>query len=147
MYTMKIKTDTRMGLLTIYLIIFRGEKVMYDVAHIGIVVKDINGSLPFYQEVLRCELRVISQEGNLKFALLKCGNQMIELLQYLDHQEERVAGVIDHIALKVHDMEKEVLRLKEKGVKLLFDAPKIVSGGKKIMFFKGPDGESFEFIN
>lgn len=119
---------------------------MYDVAHIGIVVKDINGSLPFYKEVLGCELRGIYQEGNLSFALLKCGNQMIELLQYLDHHEERDIGVIDHIALKVQDMDKEVLRLKERGVKLLFDAPKIVSGGKKIMFFEGPDGESFEFI-
>jgi len=121
---------------------------MYPVAHIGTVVKDADRSSDFYRKVTGCDVAGGYQDDRVKIILLKAGDGVIELVQYLNAEgEKRGAGVVDHIAFQVDDIEKAVLNLKEMGVTLLFDAPKLALGGtKKIMFFLGPDGERLEIM-
>ena len=119
---------------------------MYNVAHIGIVVKNMDKSLEFYTTVLGCRLEESYQDERVHLAFVKAGQQTIELIQYQeDSVEVRGAGSVDHIAFAVTDIEFEIAKLQQHNVTLLFEQPKVVSG-KKIMFFTGPDGERLELV-
>ena len=119
---------------------------MYEVAHIGLVVKNTERSQAFYQDVLGCAFQDSHQDERVRLTFLQAGSQVIELVEYLQPPPgERLAGVVDHIAFRVADMDEALRRLREHQVNLLFDAPRTV-GAKKIMFFTGPDGERLEFI-
>ena len=119
---------------------------MYEVAHIGVVVRDTEQSLAFYREVLGCKMVDSHQDERVRLTFLQAGGQIIELIEYLQTPPaERTAGVVDHIAFRVPDMDTAWQRLKEQRVRVLFDAPRTV-GSKKILFFAGPDGERLEFV-
>ena len=83
----------------------------------------------------------------MSFVYLQSGSQVIELLQYYSEDDNiRGLGVIDHIAFTVKDIDKEICKLKELNIELVFDSPREILGGKRIMFFYGPDNERIEFI-
>lgn len=119
---------------------------MYNIAHIGIVVKDADKSLEFYTTVLGCKRQESYQDERLRLEFITAGQQTIELIQYKqDAVSERGAGIVDHIAFYVNDLEAEIAKLRQQQVELLLDQPKVV-GDKKIMFFSGPDGERLELV-
>ncbi|HML32721.1 MULTISPECIES: VOC family protein [Sporomusa] len=119
---------------------------MYNVAHIGVVVKDADKSLEFYTTVLGCTREESYQDERIRLEFIKAGQQTIELIQYKeDAAGERGPGIVDHIAFLVNDLEVELAKLRQQQVRLLLDQPKIL-GNKKLMFFSGPDGERLEFI-
>ncbi|CVK18677.1 VOC family protein [Sporomusa sphaeroides] len=119
---------------------------MYNIAHIGVVVKDADKSLEFYTTVLGCTREESYQDERIRLEFIKAGQQTIELIQYKeDAVSDRGPGIIDHIAFLVNDLEAELAKLRQQQVRLLLDQPKI-SGNKKLMFFSGPDGERLEFI-
>lgn len=120
---------------------------MYNVDHIGVVVTNIDQSLEFYTNVLECRLEDSFENDRARFAFIKAGQQTIELIQYHEDSEKvRGAGIVDHIAFTVTDIEAETAKLRRHHVTLLFDQPKVTTSGKKIMFFAGPDGERLEFV-
>jgi len=120
---------------------------MYKAAHVGLIVKDVEVSSIFYRLVLGGEPAGSYDDDRLKVRMIKMSTQTIELLQYLQNgPEERSAGVVDHIAFYVDDIDVAVKRLQSLEVNLLFDAPRTVMDGKRIIFFSGPDGERLEFI-
>ncbi len=121
---------------------------MYQTAHIGIRVEDLEQSLQFYKEILNCQEQYRIDDGRVKIVFLKSGQNVLELIQLREGQEKRSStGFIDHIAFKVDNMVEEVNRLKDKGVECISEAPRDFDGGKmKIFFFKGPDGEILEFV-
>ena len=119
---------------------------MYEVAHVGVVVKDAQLSSKFYCDILGCKMYETVESAELKLIMLKAGSQTIELVQYLSDKEcSRGAGVVDHIAFIVPDMDLALKQLVQHNVPLLQDKPKVLPD-KKIMFFSGPDGERLEFI-
>lgn len=119
---------------------------MHDVAHIGIVVKNVDKSLAFYTSVLGCTRAESYQDERIRLEFIKSGQQTIELIQYTeDAAGSRGPGIVDHVAFLVKDMDDAIARLRQNQVPLLFDQPKIMSD-KKIMFFTGPDGERLEFV-
>jgi lactoylglutathione lyase len=119
---------------------------MFNLSHIGIVVKNMDESVDFYTRVLGGKVHKQHQDENLQFTLLKVGNQEIELLKFAHDNKERKEGVISHIAFSVEDIVKEINRLKDLGVNLAADQPREVMDGLKIFFFTGPGGESIEFV-
>jgi lactoylglutathione lyase len=121
---------------------------MYKVAHIGIVVKDADKSSLFYQQILNCELENSYQDERVKLVFLNSGGQTIELVQHLqeDSQEQRPAGVVDHIAFEVEDVLAEMDRLRAVGIMPLSDKPRALGNSLKNFFLLGPDGERLEFM-
>ncbi len=119
---------------------------MYRFSHVGIVVENMEEAVGFYTGVLGCQVHKQHRDENIQFTLLKADNQEIELLKFPHDVKERKEGVISHIAFAVEDIEKEISRLKESGVKLATDQPREVLGGMKIFFFNGPSGEAIEFV-
>ncbi len=116
---------------------------MTGLAHIGIFVKSIEESNKFYIDQLGFE--DAGRYGNLQF--LRVGSCILELVEIADYKP-RPAGVIDHIAIEVEDIEKLVCKLTEKRfpfsgeIKTMPD----LCGGVKNLFFEGPDGERLEFF-
>lgn len=120
---------------------------MYKIAHIGLVVKDADKSRDFYEKVLGCREIDSYRDERVCLRFLDAGGQTIELVQYLAGEAEpRKAGVVDHLAFRVADIEAEVARLRNLGVTCIFDAPRKAAGTKTIFFFAGPDGERIEFV-
>lgn len=120
---------------------------MYYLQHVGLAVKDLNKSKEFYCRVLGCVITNEMQTDQVNITYLKAGQTIIELLEYRhDTVTHRSTGLFDHIAFKVEDMNAAVDHLRQEGVTLLFDQPRVLDNGQSIMFFLGPDGERLELV-
>ncbi|MFS0917015.1 methylmalonyl-CoA epimerase [Brevibacillus sp. 179-C 1.1 NHS] len=102
------------------------------IAHIGIAVKNLEKTLPFYTEQLGLELvgTEIVESEQVKVAFLKIGESHIELLEPLSESspiakfiEKRGEG-IHHIAFDVDDVTLRLAKLKEQGIPLIHEVPK-----------------------
>ena len=110
--------------------------------HIGIIVEDIDKSLPFYRDILGLDFQGIErmETYNLDIAFLQCGETLVELLAptgegtYQEILNTKGEG-IDHIAFRVGDVAAGLAEMKEKGVPLVDESPKVGGGGAKIRFF------------
>jgi lactoylglutathione lyase len=124
------------------------NELMYKVAHIGLVVKDVERSSLFYQQILNCERINAYQDERVKLIFLNSGGQIIELVQHLQGStsEQRSVGVVDHIAFEVKDVFIEMERLRVAGIKPLSDKPQSLGSSLKNFFCFGPDGERLEFL-
>ena len=121
---------------------------MGALAHIGIVVKDIERSKNFYVNFCGCEPGRLVEDERYKLQYLDVDGQTIILLQLLtgDPESPRECGVHDHIAFQVEDIDAAVERLRFAGVKLQMDGPRLEIIGAKIFYFYGPDGERLEYV-
>ncbi|UCG70106.1 MAG: methylmalonyl-CoA epimerase [Thermoplasmata archaeon] len=112
------------------------------VDHIGIAVKDIDEALKFYCDGLglRCA-RIEEVTGQkVKVAFIPAGETTLELVQATDPDsaiakfiEKRGEG-IQHIALRVKNINEAVKTLKENGVELIDSIPRKGAHGSKIVF-------------
>ncbi len=120
---------------------------MYEVAHLGLIVKDCEQSADFYCRLLGCKVAERLFNEQLKIIALQTGSSIIEIIEYsLSPQHSRGDGVYDHLAFYVGDIQLAINSLKSNGVKFETDSPRLTSNGKKIIFFIGPDGERIELV-
>lgn len=110
--------------------------------HIGIAVKSIDDALEFYKDTLGLDLEgtEVVEDQKVKTAFLPVGDSEFELLEstspdgpiakFIDKKREG----IQHIALKVDDIEEALEKMKEKNVKLIDEKPRYGAGGAKIAF-------------
>jgi methylmalonyl-CoA epimerase len=112
------------------------------ISHIGVAVKDLDEATKFYGEILGLEIGGIEEvrEQKVKVAFVPIGESRIELLQSTDPAgpvarfiEKRGEG-IHHIALEVERIEDTLQKLKERGVQLIDEKPRIGAHGMKIAF-------------
>ncbi|NLW24667.1 MAG: methylmalonyl-CoA epimerase [Clostridia bacterium] len=112
------------------------------VDHIGIAVKNLEESLNFYTEVLGLKNEGIEvvEEQQVKVAFLPCGDSELELLESTTPDGpiakfiEKNREGIQHIALRVDNIEEALAYLKEKGVRLIDEKPRYGAGGARIAF-------------
>jgi methylmalonyl-CoA/ethylmalonyl-CoA epimerase len=110
--------------------------------HIGIAVKDLTASLQFYSKVLGLEAvgTEVVPEQKVKVAFLPCGDSELELLESTTPDgpiakfiEKRGEGV-QHIALRVDNLEEALAIMQEKGLRLIDEKPRYGAGGARIAF-------------
>lgn len=111
--------------------------------NIGVAVKDLDAAIGFYRDVLGLEFEGthILRERGVRVAFFSVGGGAhIELLEPLDSEStiakflsSRGEG-IHHLAVKVNDIEASLEQLKQKGVTLIDEKPKVGAEGKKIAF-------------
>jgi methylmalonyl-CoA/ethylmalonyl-CoA epimerase len=110
--------------------------------HIGIAVRDIDDALEFFSHCLgvRCTHVEEVADQKVKIAFLPVGDTNLELLQSTDPEgavakfiEKRGEG-IQHLALRVDDIEKTLSDLREKGVRLIDEIPRMGAHGTRIAF-------------
>lgn len=116
--------------------------------HVGIMVKDMDESLAFYQNILGLELRKREWlNDTVELAFLFFSEQPSVEVELVYGGPVENEGIVNHLAFTVENIEAELGRLKEAGVKLVDEEPRsILSDTVKIAFFQGPNGEKLELV-
>jgi methylmalonyl-CoA/ethylmalonyl-CoA epimerase len=124
------------------------------VDHIGIAVRSLENTLPFYTDVLNLPLLGIEEVDTqlVRVAFLQAGGTKLELLEPTSEEspiakfiEKRGEG-IHHVALGVDSIEDRIIEMKEKEIRMIDDQPRLGAGGASIAFMhpKSASGVLFE---
>jgi methylmalonyl-CoA/ethylmalonyl-CoA epimerase len=120
---------------------------MKKIEHIGIAVQNIEasnklftkifGKPPFKSEKVKSEGVVTSffEIGDSKIELVAATTEESPIFKYL----EKRRGGMHHVAFAVEDIEKEMTRLKQEGIRLLNESPKAGADNKIICFLHPQD--------
>lgn len=112
------------------------------ISHIAIAVKSIEEVRSFYEDILGLKIEKIEEvwERKVKVAFIPIGETRIELVQPISEDspvkkflDERGNG-LHHICFEVKEIEKEMERLKEKGIKFTSDKPEKGAEEKFVCF-------------
>ena len=111
------------------------------VDHVGIAVKNLDESVQFYESLgFKATGYEVVAEQKVKVAFLPCGDSELELLESTEPDGpiarfiEKNGPGIQHIAIRVDDIDKALEELKEKGVRLIDQTPRYGAGGARIAF-------------
>ncbi|MEQ7053098.1 VOC family protein [Paenibacillus alvei] len=121
------------------------------IEHVGIMVRNIELSIRFYEEVIGLKLKgtLLHTNGVIRLAFLGwdgADETEVELVEgYSGSLTEE--GKVHHIAFTVDDIEAELARMKSlPQVELIDEELVTLPNGSRYFFFKGPDGERLEFF-
>ena len=111
------------------------------VDHVGIAVKNLDESVKFYESLgFKATGYEVVAEQKVKVAFLPCGDSEIELLESTEPDGpiarfiEKNGPGIQHIAIRVDDIDKALEELKAKEVRLIDQTPRYGAGGARIAF-------------
>jgi methylmalonyl-CoA/ethylmalonyl-CoA epimerase len=112
------------------------------VDHIGIATRQLDEALTLWRDVLGLQVTSTEEvtEQGVRVAMLPLGESQIELLEPLSPNspvgrflEKRGPG-IHHVALRVTDIRAALSQLKEKGIRLIDETPRLGAGGCLVAF-------------
>lgn len=112
------------------------------IEHIGIAVKSLEESIPYYENILGLKCYKIEEvaDQKVKTAFFMVGQTKIELLEPTS-PESTIANFIEkkgegmhHIAYKVDSVSESLAEAEGKGVRLIDKAPRGGADGLKIAF-------------
>ncbi|MPL63415.1 hypothetical protein SDC9_09042 [bioreactor metagenome] len=112
------------------------------VDHIGVAVKDLEQAKKFYTEVLGMTPmgEEVVEQQKVKVCFIPCGDSEIELLESTSPDGpvakfiEKNGEGVQHIALRVDNIQAALEDLKAKGVRLIDQEPRYGAGGASIAF-------------
>lgn len=110
--------------------------------HIGIAVKSLDASIPFYRDVLGMAFEGTEEvaEQKVKVAFLAVGESRVELLEATSDDSpvakflEKNGEGVHHIAYEVTDLAASLEALKAQGVRLIDETPRRGAHDTKIAF-------------
>jgi methylmalonyl-CoA/ethylmalonyl-CoA epimerase len=115
--------------------------MIQKIDHIGIAVSDLDEALKFYCDTLGLKVEKTEEFQGMKIAFIPIGDTEFELLQPTDPNgaiakfiEKRGEG-IQHVALRVENVEKSLEEMKAKGLRVIDEKPRPGAGGASIAFF------------
>lgn len=120
--------------------------------HVGIAVADLDDAIAFYRDTYGMTLahEETNEEQGVREAMLSVGpadapHSHIQLLAPLS-PESSIAKFLDRsgpgmqqLAYRVADLDAVSATLRERGMRFLYDAPKIGTGGSRINFIHPKD--------
>lgn len=125
------------------------DDIFICIDHVGYAVPNLDDAIKLHTEVFGWRLlhREVNAEQGVEEAMLGTGDQLaenaqIQLLAPLDENStiakwlERNGGRggVQQVCYRVADIDKACATLRDRGVTLLYDAPKIGTGGSRINF-------------
>ncbi|MBM4327506.1 MAG: methylmalonyl-CoA epimerase [Deltaproteobacteria bacterium] len=124
------------------------------IAHLGVVVKDLDEALRFFTGGLPLELTHTEDYQGMRIGFIPVGDSSIELLQDVSGSSaikkflEKNGEGIHHIAFEVDDISQAVVELKERGIRLIDETPREGAHGMTIAFMhpKGTHGILMELV-
>jgi len=114
----------------------------YNIHHTAIAVDDLDRSLDEYARkfnVLPLSVETLEHQG-VREAMIAIGGSHIQLLEPLDADTpvgrflDRHGEGLHHIAFAVTDIETALSHLRDQGVRLVDDTPRLGGGGHRIAF-------------
>ena len=110
------------------------------VEHIAIAVESLESSIDLLKDTFGIPLEYEEQIGQTRLAMLPVGQTYIELLEGHGPESgvtkwigEKGPGLF-HICFEVEDIDGALAELKQKGIKLRDETPRIGHGGSRIAF-------------
>jgi methylmalonyl-CoA/ethylmalonyl-CoA epimerase len=116
--------------------------LLTKINHIGIAVKSLDESLPFYRDNLGMLLLGLEEvaEQKVKVAMLQVGESKVELLEPTSDESpvakfmEKNGPGIHHLAYEVGNIEAAIARLLADGVRMIDETPRSGAHGTRIAF-------------
>jgi len=116
--------------------------MLTKINHIGIAVKSIDDSLPFYRDQLGMSFLGLEEveEQKVKVAMLQVGESKIELLEPTSEESpvakfiEKNGPGIHHLAYEVEDIEMAIQKLLAGGTRMVDEKPRRGAHGTFIAF-------------
>lgn len=116
--------------------------MLTKINHIGIAVKSLDETVPFYRDNLGMAFAGIEEvaEQKVRVAMLQVGESKIELLEptsddspVAKFMEKNGAGV-HHVAYEVADIESAIARMLANGARMIDEKPRNGAHGTRIAF-------------
>jgi methylmalonyl-CoA/ethylmalonyl-CoA epimerase len=116
--------------------------MLTKINHIGIAVKSLDDTIPFYRDNLGMAFAGIEEvaEQKVRVAMLQVGESKIELLEptaddspVAKFMEKNGPGV-HHVAYEVADIESAIAKLCADGVRMIDEKPRNGAHGTRIAF-------------
>ncbi len=124
--------------------------------HLGIATNGIDEALKFWQDALGLENvhTEVVEDQKVRIAMLPIGESRVELLEPTSEDSpiskflEKRGGGIHHIAVEVEDIVGSLAKLKENGVNLIDEEPRIGAEGCLVAFVhpKSANGVLLELV-
>lgn len=116
--------------------------MLTKINHIGIAVKSLEDSLPFYRDNLGMAFLGSEEvaEQKVKVAMLQVGESKIELLEPTSDDSpvarfiEKNGPGIHHLAYEVENIEEAIAKLLSDGVRMIDEKPRSGAHGTRIAF-------------
>jgi lactoylglutathione lyase len=109
--------------------------------HLHLKTKDPEKTAKFYVDTLGA--KIVSQSPNGGYRLDLHGLSL-NVSKFLASQTREQKYGMEHIAIDTDELDALVEKLKAQGINVLEQT--VVSGGRRVCFFEGPDGVQLEFI-
>jgi methylmalonyl-CoA/ethylmalonyl-CoA epimerase len=112
------------------------------IEHIGIATRSLDDAIGFWRDALELDVVATEEvaEQGVRVMMLPIGETRVELLEPTSEAspiakflEKRGAGV-HHIAVRVDDIRATLARLKEHGLRLIDEVPRVGAGGCLVAF-------------
>ena len=118
--------------------------------HCGFQVRNMDDAIRFYTEKLLFQLdfRGINTEENEEYAFLSLGKARLELIQDLANEYETPEikkPFCPHFCIEINDMEKAVIELKTKDIRIL-KGPLKIENEETWVYFADKDNNVLEYI-
>ena len=116
--------------------------MLTKINHIGIAVKSLEESIPFYRDQLSMPFSGIEEvaEQKVRVAMLQIGESKIELLEPTSDDSpvarfiEKNGPGIHHLAYEVEDIEAAIARMVACGARMIDEQPRPGAHGTRIAF-------------
>lgn len=109
--------------------------------HLHIKTRDPEKTAKFYVDTFGAKILSKSPRGGYRLDLLGLDLNVTDFLT--DQTREQKYGM-EHIAIDTDELDALIEKLKGQGIRILEQT--VVSGGRRVCFFEGPDGVQLEFI-
>jgi methylmalonyl-CoA epimerase len=110
------------------------------IEHVAVAVKNMQASIDLLEGAFGLKLEYEETIGDIRLAMLPVGQTYIELLDGVKRESaigrqipEQGEGLF-HLCFEVEDIDAALAELKQKGVKLIDETPRIGHGGSRIAF-------------
>jgi catechol 2,3-dioxygenase-like lactoylglutathione lyase family enzyme len=113
---------------------------MLKMNHVHLKTKDPDATAKFYVETMGA---TITSKSNMGYRLDLHGLSLNVTDLHKDQKRKQKYGM-EHIAIDTDELDAIVAKLKARGINILEET--VVSGGRRVCFFEGPDGVQLEFI-
>ncbi len=112
----------------------------FKMNHLHLKTEDPEQTAKFYVENLGATI-VSENKGSYRLDL---HGLSLNVSRFLQTQKREQKYGMEHIAIDTDELDPLIEKLKTKGIHILEET--VVSGGRRVCFFEGPDGVQLEFI-
>jgi catechol 2,3-dioxygenase-like lactoylglutathione lyase family enzyme len=113
----------------------------FKMNHVHLKTADPDKTSQFYVDTLGAKIVSKNATGGYRLDL---HGLSLNVSRFLDQQKREQKYGMEHIAIDTDELDNLVEKLKGQGIHILEET--LVSGGRRVCFFEGPDGVQLEFI-